>query len=176
MQITKVQIDDAIKGKGDFVKIDYLKRYLQKADNIEIKKYILLTLVQVCESKNIINEAIKNLRLATELSIANSERIELFMKESELYSKIRDFDMAEKAIKKAKAISSSQEKLEVNQRYLDMLRHQAESADKEGKIRHALEYYEKLYTLRQSEPKKIEVREKLNEIYEKLGRNSRKLS
>jgi tetratricopeptide (TPR) repeat protein len=170
MQIKKAQIEEAIKGKGDFVKIDYLKRYLQKADNIEAKKFILLSLADICESRNILNEAVKNVTQATEISITNREKLDLFMRESELYLKMRNFDMAEKALKKAFSISlGNQQRMELSQIYLEMFRNLAIRAEQEGKLRHALEYYEKLYHMKQSEPKKIEAREKLADLYSKLG-------
>ena len=168
--ITRADIEEELKGKEDFVKMDRLKRFLKSADNIEIKKYILLSLASINESKSMYHDAIKNVDAAIDLSLTFREKRELAMKETELWIKARQFDMAEKGLLKAQSFGNSQERIEAELSYKDLYRAHAKNAENLGKHRLAIEFYEKLFQLKQPSDKKIEVKEKLTDLYNKMGR------
>ncbi len=169
--LSKTEIEESIKGKDDFVKINYLQRFLEKADNLEIKKFILLNLAGINESKAMFREAIKNVSAAAEISITYREKIEFYMKETEIWIKLLDFDRAEKAFKKAQFYGNSQERIELQKKYLEVFRMQASIFENNNKTRNALSVYERLLSLVQRDnSRKMEVEGKLIELYEKLGR------
>ena len=165
MTVSKFEIEDAIKNKGDFVKIDYLKRYLKVADNFEVKKYIHLTLADICEQKNMFHEAIKNISSAADMTKTFREKIDLYMKETELNIMLRDFEMADKSMKKAYAFGNSQEKMDIQIFYRELFRKHAKLLEEKGKHRIALELYEKLYSITKNPQRKIELKEKLLGLY-----------
>jgi len=171
--ITKFEIEEAIHGKGDFVKIDYLRRYLAKADNVELKKFILISLSGIYEAKNMLKEAVQNLRSASDISVTYREKIELYKKEIELHIRLLEFDAAEKAFRTTHAFGNSSEKIIIQQNYVLSYYRQAKVAENAGKNRHAMQIYEKLFSLKAIPmDMKAEVKEKLLGFYEKFGRIS----
>ncbi len=168
--ITKADIEEELKGKEDFVKMDKLRRFLNNADNLEIKKYILLSLASINESKGMYNDAIKNVDVAIDLSLTFRDKKELAMKETELWIKARQFDMADKGLLKAQSFGNSQERMEAELVYKDQYRAHAKNAENLGKHRLAIEFYEKLFQLKQPSEKKIEVKERLIDLYNRMGR------
>jgi len=166
----KSEIEEAIKNKDDFVKINYLMRFLRNADNIETRKFILLKLAGINESRGMFREAARNVCSAADLSVTFREKIEFYMKEAEFYIKLGEFIFADKAFQKAYSYGNAQEKMEMKAQYREIYRMQAKIAEQQNKQRKAVEIYEKLYSIPQEESKRIEVKEKLIEIYEKLGR------
>jgi len=169
-RLSKAEIEEAIKDKDDFIKIDYLKRFLQKADNHEMKKFILLKLTGVCEAKNMLNEAVTNIRNAAEISITYREKIEFYMKAAELYIKLRDFENSDKVFKMAYSVGNSKERPNIIHQYKESFRMQASIAEKNGRARYAIEMLERLIRIDQPNEQRIAVRDKLVELYEKMGR------
>jgi tetratricopeptide (TPR) repeat protein len=169
LKITKSEIEATIKGKDDFVKIDYLNRFLKKADNLEIKKYILLNLAGISESKGLIKEAIRQIALAVDVCLKYREKIELSMKEAELGIKIRDFDVADKAFKKALFYANSQEKMELKRQYLELYKMVGKIELDKGKIRHSIEIYKRLLSMIQDKGKQEEIIRNLIELYNRSG-------
>jgi len=170
-RITKLEVEEITKSnKGDFVKIDYLRRFLEQADNVEIKKFILVSLAAIYESKNMLNEAVKSVKAAGDISITFRDKIDSAMKEAELYIKIRDFEMADRAFHKAIGDANHQEKIEVQTKYYEYYKMQARIAEEQGRNRNAMEIYEKLFALLQVKESRLEIKEKLLEFYEKFGK------
>ena len=167
--ISKSEIQEAIKDKDDFVKLNYLTRYLGKAENFETKKFILLNLAAINESRGMLREAIRNLNSAGDISITFRDKMDLYMKTAELYVKLCDFIMADKAFQKAASFGNNYEKEQMHSGYLEFYRMQGKFAKENGKIRKALQIYERLYSMPQSNEKKQEAKERLLEVYEKLG-------
>ena len=168
--VTKTEIEEAIKGKGDFVKIDYLNRYLKTVDSLEMKRFILLNLASVNESKGLFNDAIKNVSSAGDISISFREKRELYMKEVALWIKISDFNMAEKAFNKTLSYGNEIEKVEMYSLYENTFRAIGKNYENQGKLRKALEIYEKLFNIIKIPQRKEDVKEKLLDIYYKMGR------
>jgi len=168
--LTKEEIDFAIRNKDDFVKMDYLRRFLREADSLDIKKYLLLRLASICEERGIFSEAVRHVAKAAEIAITYREKIDLYMKETELYVKNFEFDSADKSLGLAMSYANSQEKMELQIKNLDFYRAHGRTSEKADKKRKAIEVYERLIQLKQPIEKKIEVKEKLIELYDKLGR------
>ena len=168
--ITKQEIEDVIKGKDDFVKISYLNRYLRQVDSMEMKKFILLHLATVNESRGMYNDAIKNVASAGDISLTYREKRELYMKEVALWIKIGEFMMAEKAFHKVLGYTNDIERIDAQELYENTFRAIGKNFIDEGKYRKALDVYEKLISITKVSRRKNEVKDKLLEVYEKLGK------
>jgi tetratricopeptide (TPR) repeat protein len=166
----KSDIENEIKDKGDFVKIDHLNRYLKTADSMDLKKYIHLRIAGIYESKNFLSDATKNIESAADISLTFKEKMDLYMKATELWIKASSFDYADKSFAKALAHGNSIEKDIMKQRYFDLYSTYAKIAENNGKHRIAVNIYEKLISLPQAEPKRAEIKSKLLSLYQKLGR------
>ena len=170
MVLTKTEVEEAIKNDGDFVKIDHLNRFLKKADSLDVKKYIHLRLAGIYDAKNFISDAAKNIDAAADSSLTFKEKIELYMKEAELFVRAGQFDSADKAFQKAFFHANLVEREQIKEKYLEFYRSQAKINEKAGKQRIAAQVYEKLISLPQPEERRIEVKNTLLGIYERLGR------
>ena len=167
--VSKEEIEYSIRGQDDFVKIDKLKRYLKTADSLDLKKYIMLMLVSICESRGLYKEAIKYMSNASEIAITYKEKVDLYIKEAELEIKDGQYEMADKALNSALSCTALQEKPLVIIRYLDLYRALGKSAEDNGKKRKAIDIYEKLIQIKQPSDKKNEAKEKLILLHESMG-------
>ncbi len=167
--LTKSEIDSAIKDQDDFVKIDYLNRFLEKANNFEIKKYILLNLAEISEKRNLYKEAAERFSSAARVSIIYKEKREYFMKETELWIRLRDFEMAEQAFKKAFFYANHEEREELKQKYKNLYRTIGRLIESSGKIQQAIDIYEKALSMRFEKDKEEEIIKSLIGLYEKKG-------
>ncbi|MEM3074840.1 MAG: hypothetical protein QW727_02780 [Candidatus Pacearchaeota archaeon] len=168
--VSKQEIEEAIKGKDDFVKINYLNRFLKKADSLDMKKFIHLNLAAINESKGLFYDAVKNVSSAGDISVTFREKRELYMKEVELWIKAGEFIFAEKAFNKAMGYGSENERVQMQIQYEDLFRAIGKSYEDQGKVRKAIEVYKRLFENTKNTSRKNEIKEKLSELYEKTGR------
>lgn len=167
--MTKLQVEKELDGKGDFVKIDYLTRFLEEELSFDMKKFIYLKLVRVYEKREMFNEAARIYSNLAEVSIAYSEKIRFHLKESENYVRAGIFDLAERAAKKALHNANAVQKPEISLEYKNIYKKLAEEYETQNKRRHAVKLYEKLVSMNLTEEEKFVIREKLLDLYEKLG-------
>lgn len=170
MALTRAEVDANLNGKGEFVQLDHLKRFLQKADNLDVKKYILLKLALINEGHGFFADAAKNLDSAADMAISSKEKIEIYMKEADLFVRVGQFDVADKIFQKAYSFGNLSEKEQCRQKYRNFYRAQAMAAEKDGKNRVALSYYERLYSTVSEYEKRNEIKKKLLQLYHRLGK------
>lgn len=166
---TRAQIEEDLKGNGDFVKIDHLNRFLKDADSLDTKKFILAKLANIYEAKGFFSDAAKNYDAAAEIVATFKEKIEFYMKETELYVKLGQFEIADAVFKKAYAFGNTREKLDCQAKYAQFYYVEAEKHEKAMRIRKAAEVYEKIYSMTSIEERRLEAKKKLLELYNKLG-------
>ena len=166
----KSEIEGELAGKGDFIQIDYLTRFLKEPLTMDMKKFVFLKLAELYEKISMLKEAAKNYDNAAMISILFSEKINHYMKEAELYIKADDFEKSDRAMKKAMSQANSTEKNEIYITVKDFYKRQAEIYEKNLKRAHAARFYEKLLEMKISDSERKEIREKLLEIYDKLGK------
>lgn len=167
--MNKKQIEDELRGKGDFVQINYLNRFLGKDLSIDMRRFVYLKLGEIYDKLGMQGDRAKMFSHIAELSITFSDKIDNHLKEAEAYIKEGLFDNAERAVKKAMMHANSGQKAEINFLVKDFYKRQAEVYEKEGKRNHAVKIYEKLIPMVYSEVDKEEIKEKLMELYKGLG-------
>lgn len=168
--MVKSEIEEQLAGKGNFIQIDYLTRFLKEPLTMDMKKFVFLKLAELYEKISMLKEAAKNYDNAAMVSILFSEKINHYMKEAELYIKADDFEKSDRAMKKAMSQANSTEKNEIYITVKDFYKRQAEAYEKNLKRAHAARFYEKLLEMKISELERKEIKEKLLEIYDKLGK------
>ena len=137
---------------------------------MDMKKFVFLKLTVLYEKVGMLEEAAKNYDNAAMVSIAFSEKINHYIKEAELYIKADDFEKSDGAMKKAMSQANSTEKNDIYFTIKDFYKRQAEAYEKNLKRTHAAKIYEKLLEMRISDLERKEIKEKLLEIYDKLGK------
>ena len=168
--ISKSDIEKEIEGKGDFVQIAYLTEILEGKILIDVRKFICLKLAEIYERKSMLNDAAKMFDNIALVSIAFSEKIKHYIKESELYIKAGIFEKADMAMKKAMNQANAIEKRDIYFIIKDFYKGRAEVYEKEMKRNHAAIIYERLLQMNITDLEKQEIKKKLLELYEKLGR------
>lgn len=168
--MSKAEIEKILSDKGDFVKIDYIKRLLKENPNIELKKFCYLKLAEVYEKRNMFNDASKMYENIGILSVTFTDKIKNHVKEAELYIRAGFFDKADDATKKAMNFCNVAQKEEVLKLIRDFYKRQAESYENEMRRNHAVKLYERLIQMNLPEPEKDEIKNKLRVLYEKLGK------
>ncbi|MBI2628648.1 hypothetical protein HYW74_01030 [Candidatus Pacearchaeota archaeon] len=171
MALTKSQIEEDLRNSGDFVKIDHLNRFLRQADSLDVRKFILLKLAEINANKGFYPDAAKNIDAAADISLTYKEKMELYMREAELYVKIGHFEIADAILKKALIQGNAKEQAEIKSKYIQIYYKEAQEQEKALRNRKAVEYYERIYyNILGNDEEKAKMKDKLLDLYNKLGR------
>ncbi len=168
--MTKSEIEKELSCKGDFVKIEYLTRFLKEPLSMDMKKFVFLKLAETYEKTGMLTEAAKNYENAETIAIPFSEKIKYFMKAAELYIKAGDFERTDEAMKKAMQQANSMERDNIYYTIKDFYKKQAQAYENILKRANAVKIYEKLLDMKINEIEKKEIKEKLLDLYGKLGK------
>ena len=168
--MSKSGIEAVLAGKGDFVQIDALTKFLREEMTMEMKKFVLLKLAGLYEKVRMFTEAAKMCESASLVSIAFSEKIKHLLRGVELFIRAGDYDHADRLMKEAMVQASSVEKQEIYITVKRFYKDAAEDFEKKMKRAHAAKIYEKLLQMKLNDEERSGIRERLLDLYEKLGR------
>lgn len=168
--MSKTEIEKELSDRGDFVQIDYLTAFLKEDIPTDIRKFTMAKISFLYEKNFMYSEAAKMMNSIAVLSVPFSEKIKAHIKEAELYVKSGSIRDADYAIEKAMREASTFEKNDILFSIKQFYKKQAETYEKNLKRNNALKMYEKLYTLSSTESEKAQLKAKLLELYEKLGK------
>ncbi len=168
--MSKSEIEKELNGKGDFVQIDYLTKFIDKKPPIHIKKFALMKLIEIYENKKMFSDVARMYEQLAVNSLTSSERAECFVKEAESYIKAGYFEKADSAMRKAMELSTIVRKAEVYARIKNLYKAQAEICEKESRRNNAVKIYEKLLIMRIPDKEREEIKQKLLVLYEQLGK------
>ena len=167
--MTKVEIEKELGGKGDYVLIDNMTRFLKENLPRDIRKFVYLKLVAVYERRNMFFEAAEVYNRMIELAITPSEKASYSSKATECHIKSGQFDKADLSMKKIPNEVRGTERAKMNISMKDFYKKQAEQYEREKRRNMAMRTYEKILTLDVSEAEKLEVNKKLMNLYRELG-------
>jgi len=170
--ITKSEIEAVLKKKGDFMQIDYLSDFLRKELPTDVKKFVYLKLADIYGRKSMFKEEARIFDSLALNSIAFSEKVKYYVKEAEVFIRACKFTDADSAMRKAMREANSIEREEIYYSVKDFYKKVAEDYVKQVKRSSAVKVYEKLLNMRLTNFEKKEIKNKLIELYEKLGRFS----
>lgn len=164
------EVEARLSSMSDFLKMEYLENCLKQTDSLDIKKFSHTKLTELYMEKSMYAEAARNMSALADISITFKEKIEAFMKETELWIKAGNYDRADDSLKKALACGNKREKGEIKLKIKEIYQKQAEAYKKNQKNGNAMRIYEKMLTLELSDEEKLEIKKKLLLIYGKLGK------
>ncbi|MEM1577861.1 MAG: hypothetical protein QXM27_02540 [Candidatus Pacearchaeota archaeon] len=163
--LTKEDIISQIKNFiSDEKRIEFLERILPKQTDKETRKFILLTLANLYEKKQMFNSALTYYTQLSSLLVKFKEQQEIFLKIAKLYVKIFNFSAAEDYLKKAIAASNKSEEERIRQEYIKFCLDEAADYEKKKKILKAIKIYEYLAS---RDINKIDMLRKIAYLYEK---------
>lgn len=171
-EITRREIEEKVSKMGDYVKIDYLERCLKQNLDFDTKKFVMIQLAKIYETKNMFSEAGKLMKNAADINTTFKGKTSDFLKSTELFIKGGDFDEAEMSFKRALASCGTEnEKVEVKNNVREFYKIQAQSYLKKDKRKHAMQTYEKiLSSFEVNSEEKSKIQKELLELYSKLGK------
>ena len=166
----KKEVEDFLEGKGDFVKIDHLTRYIKLMPPIEMRKFSYLKLAEVYLGKEMYVDAALAFKNAAVNSVSFREKRENFSNEAKAYVSAGKFEEGDKALRRAMDEGNKKEKEEAYSGILESYRREAEKLEKTNKPGSLTKIYEKMMRMKFSDSEKEEIKEKLLSLYEKLGK------
>lgn len=168
--VTKRDIETKLASVGDYVKIDFLMQCLKKNLDFDTKKFVMLKLADVYESKKMYQEAGKLVRAAADINTTFEGKTKDFMRSFNLFVKAGIFDEAEVSYSKAIASANNSQKIEIKQSKKKSIKDYAEENFKKDRRRQAMEAYELLLSIDLLPAEKQETQNKLLSLYERLGK------
>ena len=168
--ISKESIEKSLEGKGDFVKIDHLSEMLKENISLDMKKYVALKLADIYEVRGMLTDAAKMFDLIALNTVAFTDKMKSYVKEAWMLIRAGELERAEEAVKKAQSYANASEKNEINFIIKDFYKKQAGIYEKEIRRASAVKIYERLLEMNLAENERKEIKEKLMNLYERLGR------
>jgi tetratricopeptide (TPR) repeat protein len=168
-EMTKVEIEKELTGKGDYVLIDNMTRFLKESLPIDIKRFVLLKLVLVYERRNMFFEAAEVYNKLVEIALTPQDKVNYRTKATECYVKTGFYDKADLSMKNLSSEAKASDKAKINSSMKDFYLKQAETYEKEKRRARAIQAYQKLIEMNLLEVEKNHINRKLLELYKETG-------
>ena len=166
---TRQEVETRLNQMSPFLQMEYLESCLNNHMDFDVQRLCHLQLAGLYESRGMLSEAARNMSAVAELAGTFKDKVQAYMKETELWIKATYYDKAEDSFKKAIASGNSREKDEMKKAIKELYIKQAQAYEKANRNSNALKIYELL--LRTAEPaESIEIKKKLLNLYKKLGK------
>lgn len=168
--MSKSEIEKELKGKGDFIQIDYLNRFIAQKPPLHEKKFAFMKLIEIYQSKSMFNDVAKIYSNLSTLALSSQERGEYLIKETKSHIQSGRFDEADAVMRRAMEEVPIIKKTEIYEDIKKFYKQQAEQYERESRRNHAVKMYEKLLSMKISEQEKSEIKGKLLTLYDQLGK------
>jgi tetratricopeptide (TPR) repeat protein len=168
--MSKSDIEKCLSSKGNFIKIDYLTKFLKGDIPMDVKKFAYLKLAETYESMRLFADAAQIFQNLSSLSLNINEKRRNFLQSAKFYILAGEFVKADELIRRAMSHANLSDKVIIYDDIKKFCKNVAQDYEKELKRNHASKIYEKILEMRISDSERKEIKERLNEIYEKLGK------
>ncbi len=169
-EVTRKEIEAKLENVGDYVKLDYLQNCLKKQIDFDTRRFVLVKLASIYESRKMYLEAAKVIRSAADINATFDAKMRDFLKSTEFFIKAGYFDEADISLAKTLASASENQKVAIKIKVKEYYNAQAKEFIRKDKRRHAMETYEKILELDLNPFEKKEVQTNLLSLYQKLGK------
>lgn len=166
----KNELEEEIVGKGDFVQIDYLNRFLKFMPPTDMRKFALLKLAEIYDKKEMYKDSAQAYNNVSIISFTFADRIKYLVLEAKELAKGAHFDDAERAIRRALTDTNETQKASIFAELKEFYKQQGELLIRTNKTSKAALFYEKLLRMNLNSSEKEEIKATLIKIYEKLGK------
>ncbi|VVB82667.1 Uncharacterised protein [uncultured archaeon] len=167
--MTKSEIERELSGKGDYVQIDNITRFLKENLVMDTRRFLYTKLADIYERRRMFIEAADIYGKLSEIALTPTEKLNCYVKETEDYIKSGYFDKADAAIRKIIGEAKISDRNRIMLSVKEVYKNQAQEYEKERRRNHAVKAYEKLLTLDLSDSEKQEINRKLLGLYKELG-------
>ncbi|MGY4884036.1 MAG: tetratricopeptide repeat protein [Nanobdellota archaeon] len=168
--MSRSEIEKELNGKGDFIQIDYLNRFIAQKPPLHEKKFAFMKLIEIYESKKMFNDVAKMYSNLVLLALSSQEKIDYMIKETKSYIQGGRFDEADAVMRRAMDEVPIVKKADIFEDIKRFYKQQAETYERENRRNNAVKVYEKLLSMKITEQEKSEVKAKLLSLYDQLGK------
>jgi tetratricopeptide (TPR) repeat protein len=168
--MSRSEIERELNGKGDFVQIDYLNRFIAQKPPLHEKKFAFMKLIEIYTSKKMFNDVAKIYSNLVILALSPQERIDCLIKETKAHIQAGRFDEADSVMRRAMDEVPIVRKADIYEDIKKFYKQEAEMYEKEAKRNHSAKIYEKLLSMKISESERNEIKQKLLNLYDQLGK------
>lgn len=168
-EMNKEEIEREFAGKGDYVLIDNITRFLKENVPQDTRRIAYLKLVEIYEKRNMFFEAADIYKKLSEIALKSSDKINYLAEEAKSYIKSGMFEKADATIAIISEEAKHAEKNRIMLYIVEIYKKQAQIYEKEKRRNRAAKTYEKLLTMNIPEEEKGEIRKKLSGLYKELG-------
>lgn len=172
--VSREEIENELRGKGEYLQIDYLNRFLRTAPHVIMKNYAYSKLAEIYDRKKSYGELGKTYESMAIFSVNSQDKVNNFMKAAESYVKDGSFERADVALRKAMTEAKESDRSMLYMKLKDFYKQQALVFEKDMKRAQAVKVYEKMMLMRIMDSEKEDIKKKLISLYEKLGKYTEK--
>jgi tetratricopeptide (TPR) repeat protein len=168
--MSKSEIERELKGKGDFIQIDYLNRFIAQKPSMHEKKFAFMKLIEIYEAKKMFNDVAKMYSNLALIALSQQEKIDLMIKETKAHIQSGRFDASDAVMRRAMDELTIIKKSDIYEDIKKFYKKQAEDYEKESKRNHAVKVYEKMLSMKITDSERNEIKAKLLSLYDQLGK------
>lgn len=168
--MSKSEIEKELRGKGDFVQIDYLNRYIAQKPSLHEKKFVFMKLIEIYTAKKMFSDVAKMYRNLSLLALSSQEKADYLINEVKAHIQSGRFDEADSVMRRAMEEVPTIKKIKIYDDIKNFYKNLAEQYEKESRRSYAAKVYEKLLNMRINEQEKSEIKNKLLTLYDQLGK------
>ncbi|MEM4152825.1 MAG: hypothetical protein QXK80_01765 [Candidatus Pacearchaeota archaeon] len=171
MALTKDELLQQLRAQPSEVKKqEYLEAILKKPQSIEVKICALLALAELFANKKWFALAAKNYCYAADLASTFREKMDLYFKGAVFYLQAGDYLAAEDNFRKVLVLAANKDRDAIKQKIMTLYLNQATNFEKSRQLTKAITVYNRILMMKLPSEKINEIKLKLIELYEKIGK------
>lgn len=168
---TRKEIEAKLAVSGDYVKMDFLQRCLKKRLDFDTRRFVILKLSAIYESRKMFLEAGRLTRNVADINTTFDGKYTDFARSMVLYIKAGEFDEADLSFKKAIACGNEKQKSALKTTMKEAFLSRAKEMLSKDKRKSAADVYEQMLTLAFLDfAERKEIQNSLMNLYQKLGK------
>lgn len=172
-ETTRKEMEERLSGMSDFVKMDYLSSCLKNQTDFDTRRFLLLELGKLFESKGMFLDAARSIRTAAEINTNRQNKINDFLKAVNLFVRSGDYEQVDITSNKIFELTEQKQTKETEARIKEFYNSQGIFLIEKNRRKQAAGLYEKMLTLKLDEKEKSEIQKKLLGLYEGIGEVNR---
>lgn len=151
-------------------KLEFIEKAMKKGMPTETKITALEIMGDIHKKKRWFNTAAKNYCYAADLAPTFREKIDLYFKGAVMFLQAGDYFSADDNFRKVLVLSTNEKKPELQEKINSLYFEQALRYEQEKKYTKAIQAYFKILSLKIQTEKILEAYDKLEMLYEKIGK------
>jgi len=168
---TKEDILNQIKDKSDDIKLELLDKIVKKMENDqETRKNAFILMTDIYIKRLWWNNAARAYLNAADLAKTFDDKKELFFKAGELFVRTGDYFTAEDTFRKALILAAKRDRQDTWNKILGVYMSYARELESKRMQTKAISVYNKILTLNLPVENANQIRDKMADLYEKIGK------